>query len=151
MTEQPIPDIFSSPVFTVVVQLDHDGFQFRLTPDGRVEVRPISRLPADVRALFVEHQADLRLIVAVATDPGVHERRDAFRRLIDAAAPGTLPACLSREGISYRAGVCFSCGDALPDLHFGRCWRCSVAWRLSAGVPVPSSLADALDTARVAG
>jgi len=46
--------------------------------------------------------------------------------------------------------VCSSCGNALFLPRFGRCWCCSVAWRLAAGVPVDEVLAEAIDAARVA-
>jgi integrase len=39
--------------------------------------------------------------------------------------------------------VCSSCGNALFLPRFGRCWCCSVAWRLAAGVPVDEVLAEA--------
>jgi len=46
-------------------------------------------------------------------------------------------------------GQCFSCGDALERAGFGRCWRCSLAWRLACRVTMPALLAAALDDARL--
>ena len=44
---------------------------------------------------------------------------------------------------------CFSCGAALPEPRYGRCRRCSLAWRLAVGVPIPAEWAAAYDGARV--
>ena len=115
-----------------------------------MQVNPIAKLPPDARALFQQHPDDLRLLVAIATDAGVHERRDAFRAQLEAASAPTVPAFLFRAGVSYQPGICFSCGTSLSEPRFGRCWRCSIAWRLAARLPVSPQLADPLDEARVA-
>ncbi len=139
------PDVFDSPIFTVLIKLAGDGFRFRLEPDGRVLIHPIGKLPPDVRALFQQHPNELKTLVAIATDAGVHVRRDAFRVMLDSAAPGTLPGFLFTPHIPYAEGTCFSCGDALPVLKFARCRRCSIAWRLACRLPVPMWLAEARD------
>ncbi len=54
-----------------------------------------------------------------------------------------------RPGVPYVPGSCFSCGDALAALRFGRCWRCSLAWRLAVRLPVPADLAVVLDDVKV--
>jgi len=144
-------DVFDSPLYPVLVALDGRGFKFRLLPDGVVQVNPIAKLPSDARALFRQHPDELKILVSIATDTGLHARRDAFRGLLDAAAPGTLPGFLFTQGIAYASGSCFSCGDALPELTFARCWRCAVGWRLACRLPVPASLADALDHAKEVG
>ena len=59
-----------------------------------------------------------------------------------------VPALLFRSGVPYVEGRCFSCGDALQRFRVGRCWRCSLAWRLACRVAMPAPLADALDAAR---
>jgi hypothetical protein len=46
-------------------------------------------------------------------------------------------------------GSCFSCGDSLQTHRLGRCWRCALAWRLVHGVPLPTSLLNLLDGAKV--
>ena len=143
-----VPNVFDSPLYPVLVELDGQGFRFRLSPDGAVLINPISKLPPDVRALFQQHPDDLRLLVSIATDAGVHERRDAFRLQREAAPAPRVPAFLFRAGIGYVPGVCFSCGDALPELRFGRCWRCAIAWRLACRLPISVDLATAIDEAR---
>ncbi len=142
-------DVFDSPLYPVLNALVGEGFQFRLSPDGTVQVNPIAKLPPDVRALFQQHPNDLRLLVSIATDAGVQDRRDAFRLQDEAAGPGTLPTFLFVPGIVYAPGVCFSCGDALLGLTFARCWRCAIAWRLACRLPVPVWGAEARDGARV--
>jgi hypothetical protein len=87
----------------------------------------------------------------IATDAGVAERRARFHQQLAAASIGTVPVFLFRVGVSYQRGICFSCGDGLIAHQFGRCWRCALAWRLAAGVPVARALAAALDAAKVSG
>ena len=68
-----------------------------------------------------------------------------------ADAPATqIPAFLFRLDLPYVKGACFSCGVALLEIRYGRCLRCSLAWRLAAGVGIPAELAAAVDEARVA-
>jgi hypothetical protein len=143
-------DVFDSPLFSVLVQLASAGFQFRVRPDGQVQVRPISRLPADACRLMREHPDDLRTLITVAMDRGVAERRDVFRQQLGSVSPPAVPEFVFQPGTPYVCGRCFSCSDALPAARFGRCWRCSLAWRLAAGVPVDAVLAEAIDTARLA-
>ena len=42
-------------------------------------------------------------------------------------------------GSPLRRHGCFSCGDALPQLIYARCWRCSLAWRLACRPPPPGA------------
>jgi hypothetical protein len=144
-----VSGVFESPLFQVFERLKAEGFEFRLVAGARVQVRPIGRLPADVRALFRQHPDEFRLFVSNATDAGVHKRRDEFHRQLEAATPPAVPAFLFKGGIPYVQGTCFSCGDALPEARFGRCWRCSLAWRLACRLPIPADLAAAMDTAKV--
>jgi hypothetical protein len=142
-------DVLNSPMLPVLVALELTGVRFRLDGD-RVLVSPSGVLTPEQRAMFHANQAVVRLLVAVATDVGVHDRRDVFRRQHAATPTGTLPFFQFRRGVPYTRGACFSCGDQLPDVRFGRCWRCSLAWRLACRLPVGTDLAGALDTARVA-
>jgi hypothetical protein len=94
------------------------------------------------------HKPDLLMLLR-CLDVGVGERCDVMRALFEAAPAGRIPALLFRPGLPYVAGRCFSCGDQLQTLFVGRCWRCSLAWRLAVRVPIPAELADALDGAKV--
>jgi len=143
------PDVFDSPLYPVVIRLEGQGFQFRLLPDGTVQVNPGAKLPPDARALFQQHPDDLRVLVAMATDAGVHDRRDVFRLQYAAAPTGTLPTFLFTTGVAYVRGACFSCGDVLPGLTFARCWRCAIAWRLACRLAVPVWVAEARNGAKV--
>ncbi len=58
-----------------------------------------------------------------------------------------VPAFIFRLGTPYLQGICFSCGDPLPRPRFGRCWRCSLAWRLAAHVSTTAR--EHLDEAKV--
>src|ERR1700722_4532381 len=42
-----------------------------------------------------------------------------------------IPALLFRADVPYVSGRCFSCGEETGRPAFGRCWRCSLAWRLA--------------------
>jgi hypothetical protein len=76
-------------------------------------------------------------------------RRHVFRQQLDSTRAPGIPPFLFCPAVPYQAGLCFSCGVGLQERCFGRCWRCSLAWRLACGVPVPPLLASALDDARV--
>ncbi len=142
-------DVFDSPLYPVVIRLAGQGFQFRLLPDGTVQVNPIAKLPPDARALFQQHPDDLRVLVAMAADAGVHDRRDVFRLQYAAAPTGTVPPFLFRTGVVYRPGSCFSCGETLPGLRFARCWRCTAGYRLACHLPIPGWLGQSLDCPRL--
>ena len=81
-------------------------------------------------------------------DQGVQERVAVFRAQLE-ADPTTIGPFLFKAGVPYGRSVCFSCGACLPDACFGRCWRCSLGWRLAYRLPVPAELAAAHDEARV--
>ncbi len=81
-------------------------------------------------------------------DQGVQERVAVFRAQLE-ADPTTIGPFLFKAGVPYGRGVCFSCGACLPDACFGRCWRCSLGWRMAYGLPVPAELVAAHDEARV--
>ena len=85
----------------------------------------------------------------MATDPAVAERREAFHAQLEARVAPRTPTFMLRPDLPYVPGRCFSCGDAFPAMRFGRCWRCSVAWRLACNLPIPADLAKAIDDAKV--
>src|SRR5207237_1174686 len=101
--------VFDSPALPLLVELEQAGFQLRVAPEGRLQIEPGSKLTADQRRLLVEHKAAVTLLLRCC-DAGVVERRDAFRRQLEVAAPPTIPAFLFRP-VPYVPGRCFSCGD----------------------------------------
>ena len=143
-------DVFASPAVGILCDLERDGFRVELTADGVLSIAPRSRLTSDRMTAIAGCKDALKVLISIATDAGVHERRDAFRVQLDAVPAPCVPAFLFKTGIVYVAGVCFSCGATLPELKFSRCWRCSLAWRLACRLPVPTDLAAALDSARCA-
>lgn len=142
------PDVLISPALPLLLALERLGCTVEITSGGRVAVEPASRLSAEQRTAFVAHARDLALLVKCC-DAGVAERRDVMRRQYATAPPGRLPALLFVPGVPCVEGSCFSCADALQTFRIGRCWRCSLAWRLACRLPIPVDLADALDGARV--
>lgn len=146
---RPAKDVLSSPALPLLLQLEACGVRFRLHGD-QVLVSPRGSLTPKQRAVFSQHRDAVRALVAICTDDAIQARRDAFRLQLDATPAPRLPAFLFRSNVPYVRGLCFSCGDALPERHFGRCWRCSIAWRLACRLPVPADLAAAFDAARVA-
>jgi hypothetical protein len=141
--------VFDSPVLPVYVELAHRGVSVTLRPDGAVKIHPRSALTPVECAILQAYRHDLRLLLRIC-DPGVAERQEAFRRQLEATPPPAVPAFLCKPDVPYVAGVCFSCGDETGRLAFGRCWRCSLAWRLACRLPIPVDLAMAVDAARIA-
>lgn len=139
-------DIFQSAALPLLLRLNAEGYELQAAA-AVLRVRPVERVTPELRAELARYKPDLLLLIR---DPGVCARRDVMRGQFDAAPAGRVPALLFRPGVAYVRGVCFSCGDVLPMVTFGRCWRCSLAWRLACRVAVPAPLADALDAARVA-
>lgn len=143
----PSSDVLNSPALPLLLQLEAAGVRFRLDADV-VRVSPRGVLTPDQREVFRQHHGAVRVLVAIVTDAGVHARRDAFRQQFEATPAPACPGFLFKSDVSYVAGTCFSCGEALPSVRFGRCWRCSVAWRLAVGVPIPADVAVAYESAK---
>ena len=106
------------------IQLRRDGADLLFRPVHAVQ----GSLLAQLRAFKLEL---LNLL-----DEGVESRRRLFEQQLSATAPPAIPAFLFCERVPYQRGRCFSCGEALPTRRWGRCWRCSLAWRLAARVPL---------------
>lgn len=112
----------------------HRGLDFK--------AKPIAKLAPELRATLEQYRAELLMLLRVC-DEGVQERRAAF---VCALAKGQKPgALLFRSGVPYGRGRCFSCGDPLDAAKFSKCWRCALAWRLAARLPIPVDLALAYD------
>ncbi len=141
-------DVFTGPALPLLLQLEAEGFNVVAAGD-RLRVRPPARVTPELLAALRQHKADL-LTLLRCCDDGVQARRAVFEyQLAQTLVPG-VPAFLFRPAVAYLPGLCFSCGDGLPELRFSRCWRCSLAWRLACRLPMPGDLAAALDSARVA-
>ena len=54
---------------------------------------------------------------------------------------GRTTSFLVCPNLSYQRGTCFSCGNPIGD-RYGRCWRCSLAWRVVVGVPISGVVVD---------
>jgi hypothetical protein len=141
-------DVLNSPVLPFLQELEALGVRFRLDGD-QVLVSPRGVLTLEQREVFRRHQAAVRVLVAIVADTDVQARRDAFRQQVEATPAPMVPAFFFKVGICYTKGRCFSCGDALSEWRFGRCWRCAVAWRLAYRLPVLADLAAAMDSAKV--
>jgi hypothetical protein len=138
-----------SPAADILSSLEADGFRVELEPNGIVIV-PRSRLTPERMKEIAHHKEELLLLLR-CRDAGVQARRVAFASALASTPAPRVPAFLFRLEVPYLRGVCFSCGDKLPQPRFGRCWRCSLAWRLAAQVQIPGDVASALDGAKVCG
>lgn len=133
-------DVFNSPAFQGLLQLEAEGVRFRLATHGAVEMAPVSSVPAHAAALLRTHVEDVRLLVAIGTDRGLQDRRDRFRELADASRHHVLPPLVYVADMPAVRGVCFSCGDRLSaHIDVGRCWRCAIAMRLVIGAPITAA------------
>jgi hypothetical protein len=144
----PVVDVLNSPALTLLLELELRGCRVEVTP-RRLIVEPASRLTPDLRSAVLAYARELALLVR-CLDPAVVERRDLFRRQLEATPAPQVPSFLFRPDVPYVRSACFSCGDSLPEPRFSRCWRCSLAWRLACRLPVSTELAAAIDAARVA-
>ena len=137
-------DVLASPALALLIDLEQRGCKVRL--DGQeICIRPRGVVTDAERVTLQAHYEDARLLVLLSTDASIHARRDTFRQQLEAAPARTVPGFLFRPDVAYVQGRCFSCGDALEVPCFGRCWRCSLAWRLACPLPIPPELAAALD------
>ncbi|MBI2187323.1 MAG: hypothetical protein HYU37_09440 [Acidobacteria bacterium] len=140
--------MLDSAAVAILCDLERDGFRVQLEPDDAIVIVPRSKLTPERMTAIAEHKGAIKVLLR-CLDPGVLERRDVMRAQIEATPAGYVPAFLFRSDVPYVAGRCFSCGDGLQQFRVGRCWRCALAWRLAARMPIPADLADALDGARV--
>jgi len=79
----------------------------------------------------------------------VQERLVAYKQQLAKVPKGSTPDFVFQRGTPYAKAVCFSCGATLQELQHGRCWRCSLAWRLAVGGSIPAERAAVYDGARV--
>lgn len=118
----------SSQAAALLLQVTASGVELRRCGD-ELRFRP----PRIADDLLRQLQAVKPAILALLDD-GVQARIAAFKQqLASTPAPG-IPSFLFKVGVPYQEGFCFSCGDPLLVLRYGRCWKCSLAWRLAAKV-----------------
>jgi hypothetical protein len=139
--------VVPSPAVAILFELHREGFTVDLTEDDTLTITPQSRLTPERKQTIVTHKDALKTLLR--GDEQVAARRQAFLEQLAHTPAPRVPAFLFKDGIVYAKGACFSCGDPLPQPTFGRCWRCSVAWRLACHLPIPADLAAALDSAKV--
>ena len=142
---QVASNALNSPAATVLCDLEHDGLDVAVVGD-RLRVWPVELLTAKHEVLIRRHRDELITLVG---DSGVQARVDAYRRQLKNVPAGSAPAFVFRPGTPYTKSACFSCGAALAEPLYGRCWRCSLSWRLAARVPIAAEQAAAYDAARV--
>ena len=140
-------DVLNSPAVAVLCGLEEAGLDLAVV-DGRLRVWPVERLTAEHERVIRRHRNELVTLVRICDD-GVQERLVAFKQQLREVPEGTTPAFVFQQGTPYTKSVCFSCGTALATPEYGRCWRCSLAWRMAAGVPIPATQAAVYDEARV--
>ena len=140
------PSVFDGPGLPLLLELEQGGFDLAVR-QGELWVKPVDQLTPELRASIQRHRDELVTLVR-CVDDGVQERLVAFKQQRRDSGTGTTPDFGFRRGTPYGAGSCFSCGAALDERRYGRCWRCSLAWRMAAGAPVPAGAA-AYDVAAV--
>ena len=141
-------NVFDDPALAILIDLEHQGFDLRVT-GGELFIKPAARVTSEIRDRLHQHKTALVMLVDICDD-SVQDRVAMFKELIATKPTDVmLPALVFRPGTPYVKGTCFSCGDALPETGWGRCWRCSLGWRLAVGVPIPVEQAAVYDRARV--
>ncbi len=140
-------NVLNGPAMAVLYDLEHAGLDLAVV-DGRLRVWPVERLTAEHARLIQQYRNALVTLVRIC-DEGVEARVAAFKQQCANTPADSIPSFLFRPDVPYVKGSCFSCGDPITELRYGRCWRCSLAWRLAAGVPLPAAQAAVYDGARV--
>ena len=138
------PDVLNSSALPLLLELERDGVDLRVR-HGQLFVRPAGQLTPHQRQLIHVDNAALIALVDVC-DAGVQERLSCYKAHL---ATSQAPSFVFRPEGTDERGLCFSCNDRLPDGDAGRCWRCSLAWRLAVQIPIPADLAAVYDTTKV--
>lgn len=147
---QATNDVLNGPAVVVLCGLTDAGLDLAVVK-GRLRVSPVDRLTSQ-RVLLIQQHRDALVTLVGLCDTEVQDRVEMFKGLIATKPTDVmLPALIFRPGTPYVKCLCFSCGDALPETRWGRCSRCSLAWRMAAGVPIPVERAAVYDRARVVG
>ncbi len=139
--------VLDGPGLPLLIELERCGFDLDVRR-GELWVRPVEQLTAEQRASIQHHRDELVTLVRCCDD-GVQERLAAFKQQLMEVPEGSTPDFVFQRGTPYAKAVCFSCGAVLGKPRYGRCWRCSLAWRMAVGVPIPAEQTAAYDGARV--
>ncbi len=142
-----VPDVLASPAVAVLCELENAGLDLVVVGD-RLRVWPTERLTPEREQTIRQHRDALKVLVSLCDD-GVQVRREVFAQQAAEAPVSTVPRFVLRAGVPYTKGLCFACGEALPEPRFGRCWRCALAWRLALRVPISAELGAVYDGAPV--
>jgi hypothetical protein len=143
-----VANVFESPALPLLLELEMAGLVV-VTETGGLRIRPTNRLSPAQLAAVQEHRDALKTL-ALICDVGVQARRTAFVERLAVAETALVPTLVYRPDVPYVVGQCFSCGEPNGRTSFGRCWRCSLAWRLAVRAQVPVDAAMAYDEARSA-
>ncbi len=138
----PRNSALTTPAAVALCDLQHAGLDL-VVVNERLRAGPEERLTPAYDRLIRRHRDDL---VTLLQDDGVMARVAVYRQQFLESPPGTAPAFVFKP-TQYAKGICFSCGAELEEQRYGRCWRCSLAWRMAARVPIAAG--SAYDTARV--
>ncbi len=107
-------DVLESPVVGLLLALEHDGFRVTVAPDGVLSISPRARLSLARMAAIVAVKDEMKILVSITADAGVHDRRDAFRAQFAAAPTGTLPPFLFKAGVVYAPGCASAAATRCP-------------------------------------
>ena len=140
-------NVLDSPAVAVLCGLEDAGLYLAVV-NGRLRVWPAERLTATHEHLIRQYRSELVALVRICDD-GIQERLVVYKQQLAKVPKGSTPDFVFQRGTPYAKAVCFSCGAVLPEPHYGRCWRCSLAWRLAVRVPIPAEQTAAYDGARV--
>ena len=144
---QVIKNVLDSPAVAVLCGLEDAGLDLAVV-DGRLRIWPVERLTPEHEQLIRQHRDELVVLVRIC-DAGVQDRLAVFKQQLREVPEGTTPDFVYVPSTAYAKGACFSCGQALATPEYGRCWRCSLAWRMTVGVPIQATQAAVYDEARV--
>ena len=136
--------VLSTPAAAALCNLQQAGLDL-VVVDDRLRVGPAERLTSAHDRLIRQHRDDL---VTLLRDDGVAARVAVYRQQLRESPPGTIPAFVFTP-TPYIKAICFSCGVGLEEPRYGRCWRCSLAWRMAARVPIAAAWVAVYDTAGV--
>ena len=140
-------DVFESPALPLLLELERDGFDLGVR-SGTLWIKPARRLTPEQRAQITTHRAALKALVLVC-DESVQDRVAVYKAQLAAVPRGSTPDFVYQRGTVHTQGVCFSCAAPLSVQAFGRCWRCSLAWRLAVRIPIAADLAAVYDSTKV--
>ena len=134
-------DVLHSPAAAALCGLEDAGLNLAVV-GGRLRVSPVERLTVEHERVIRRHRDELVALVRIC-DEDVQERLVAFKKQLKEVPAATAPDFGYKRGTPRAGTACSSCGAPLPEAHDRCCWRCSLAWRMAVGEPVPAEAAPA--------